>query len=278
MINDEIGKRMKENYEQISKYKLTRRLPVIIRVDGKAFHTFTRGFKKPFDDILVESMQQTMKYLCENIQGAVFAYTQSDEISILLCDYKRLNSSAWFDNEVQKMCSISASMATLEFNRRFKANDNVQRTILTERFSHAEDFKDFPFPEETIDYANVLCKSIEKGAMFDSRCFTIPESEVANYFYWRQLDATRNSIEMVGHCNFSQKELNGKTCNMIQDMLHEQKGINWNDFPTHLKRGSCCYKKEMDNGRSQWFVDMEIPIFINEDREYIEKWFKYIEK
>lgn len=270
MVNDEIGKRMKENYEQISKYKLTRRLPVIIRIDGKAFHTFTRGFKKPFDDILVKSMQQTMQYLCENIQGAMFAYTQSDEISILLCDYKRLNSSAWFDNEVQKMCSISASMATLAFNRAFEHN--------------AYDILDPYYPtehvitEEIITYAKSIKKAIEKGAMFDSRCFTIPESEVANYFYWRQLDATRNSIEMVGHCNFSQKELNKKTCNMIQDMLHEQKGINWDDFPTHLKRGSCCYKKEMDNGRSQWFVDMEIPIFINEDREYIEKWFKCIEK
>lgn len=272
MINDEIGKRMKENYEQISKYKLTRRLPVIIRIDGKAFHTFTRGFKKPFDDILVKTMQQTMKYLCENIQGAVFAYTQSDEISILLCDYKKLNSSAWFDNEVQKMCSISASMATLAFNRKFEHQVRSYKENYAKRnmMKMLDLYKD--------NYYQTIYNAAMKGAMFDSRCFTIPESEVANYFYWRQLDATRNSIEMVGHCNFSQKELNGKTCNMIQDMLHEQKGINWNDFPTYLKRGSCCYKKEMDNGRNQWFVDMEIPIFINEDREYIEKWFKYIAK
>ena len=113
MINDEIGTRMKHHYEEIPKIRLVRRTPVCIRLDGKAFHTFTRGLKRPFDDILIHTMQDTMKYLCEHIQGAVFGYTQSDEISLLLVDYKKLNSDAWFDYEVQKMCSISASMATL---------------------------------------------------------------------------------------------------------------------------------------------------------------------
>lgn len=96
-----------------------RRTPVIIRVDGRAFHTFTKGFQKPFDDVLVRVMQDTMKYLCENIQGCVFGYTQSDEITLILIDYKKLNSEAWFDYEVQKMCSIVASMATMAFNRFF---------------------------------------------------------------------------------------------------------------------------------------------------------------
>ena len=118
-VNDELGKRMKEYYENIPKIKLMRRTPVIIRIDGKAFHTFTRGFKRPFDEILIKSMQETTKYLCEKIQGCVLGYTQSDEISLLLIDYKNLNSSAWFDYEVQKMCSISASMATMAFNKSF---------------------------------------------------------------------------------------------------------------------------------------------------------------
>ena len=85
-----IGNRMKNNYENITRYYLTRRMPVIIRIDGKAFHTFTRGFKKPFDDVLVKTMQDTMKYLCENIQGCVLGYTQSDEISLVLTDYAEL--------------------------------------------------------------------------------------------------------------------------------------------------------------------------------------------
>ena len=118
-VNDALGARMKENYENISKTKLLRRTPVAIRIDGKAFHTFTRGFKKPFDDILIKSMEETMLYLCKNIQGCVLGYHQSDEITLILTDYKRFNSDAWFDYEVQKLCSIAASMATMAFNKFF---------------------------------------------------------------------------------------------------------------------------------------------------------------
>ena len=118
-MHDDLGIRMKENYEKISRTKLMRRTPVALRIDGKAFHTFTRGFKKPFDDILVKSMQETTKYLCKNIQGCVFGYTQSDEITLILIDYQTLTTAAWFDYEVQKMCSIAASMATMKFNKVF---------------------------------------------------------------------------------------------------------------------------------------------------------------
>ncbi|MBQ8167101.1 MAG: tRNA(His) guanylyltransferase Thg1 family protein, partial [Lachnospiraceae bacterium] len=126
-LHDDLGLRMKSYYEQISKTKLMRRTPVIIRIDGKAFHTFTRGFAKPFDMVLMKSMQETTKYLCENIQGCVLGYTQSDEITLLLIDYQKFETSAWFDYEVQKMCSIAASMATMAFNRLFK--DNVDAYI-----------------------------------------------------------------------------------------------------------------------------------------------------
>ena len=112
-----LGDRMKNNYENITRYYLTRRMPVIIRLDGRSFHTFTRGFKKPFDDILVKTMQDTMKYLCENIQGCVLGYTQSDEISLVLTDYAEITTEAWFGNNLQKMCSVSASMATVAFNK-----------------------------------------------------------------------------------------------------------------------------------------------------------------
>ena len=94
MINDALGQRMKTYYETIPKTKLMRCTPVAIRIDGKAFHTFTKGFKKPFDEVLVAAMQNTMKYLCENIQGAVFGYCQSDEITIVLQDYATLTTDA----------------------------------------------------------------------------------------------------------------------------------------------------------------------------------------
>ena len=119
---DSLGDRMKEFYENRSKLYLPRRVPVIIRLDGKAFHSFTRGFEKPFDNVFVKAMQQTMKYLCENIEGCVLGYTQSDEITLVLCDYKKLTSQAWFDNNIQKICSVSASMATMAFNLAFRQN------------------------------------------------------------------------------------------------------------------------------------------------------------
>ena len=260
-VHDDLGTRMKEFYEGIPKTRLMRRTPVAIRIDGKAFHTFTRGFAKPFDEVLVKSMQETTKYLCENIQGCVLGYTQSDEITLILVDYKKLNSDAWFDYEVQKMCSISASMATMAFNRIFKENagDWLGNQVV-------------PIPESTAQLFTLYMEKIEKGAMFDARCFNIPREEVTNLVYWRQLDATRNSIQMVGQANFSHKELQGCSCNKIQDMLHEEKGINWNDFPTHLKRGTCVIKHQsLIDGRHHWVIDKNIPIFKGEDRDYIER-------
>ena len=268
-----LGDRMKNNYENISRYYLTRRMPVIVRLDGRAFHTFTRGFKKPFDDILVKTMQETMKYLCENIQGCVLGYTQSDEISLILVDYAELTTDAWFGNNLQKMCSVSASMATLAFNKAFTRNISIQSKRLYTEY----------LEEKDASYIETLEIAMNKGAMFDSRVFTIPKEEVCNYMLWRQQDATRNSIQSVGQANFSQKELHGQSCNNIQDMLMTQKGINWNDYATTLKRGSCCIK--VDDGltkydeegnicgytqRSKWVIDNEIPIF-SQDRNYIER-------
>lgn len=268
-VNNELGKRMKEYYESISNTKLMRRTPVAIRADGKAFHAFTRGFQKPFDKVLIKSMQETMKYLCENIQNCIFGYSQSDEITLILVDYKNLNTAAWFDYEVQKMCSIAASMATMAFNKFFA--ENVKHWAL---ISGREMFEALTL-EQRITYEHTLNNAVEKGAMFDARCFNIPKEEVTNLIYWRQLDAIRNSIQMVGQANFSHKELQNKSCNQIKDMLMTEKGINWNDFSTYQKRGSCCIKEEYyinsTSVRTRWIIDEEIPIFKDKDREYIEK-------
>lgn len=292
-VNDDLGKRMKEFYEQVPKTRLVRRMPVAIRLDGKAFHTFTGGFQKPFDDVLIAAMQDTMRYLCENIQGCVLGYHQSDEITLILVDYKNLNSSAWFDYEVQKMCSIAASMATMTFNKAFKR-------AMTNWWNTTVDLLESRDPTNDIEYQaadkllTTYANALNKGAMFDARVFNIPKEEVANLIYWRQLDATRNSIQMVGQANFSHKELQGKSCNDIQDMLITQKNINWNDFETHKKRGSCCIKStttctyastdEAGNAatgaseRPHWYVDLEIPIFKAEGREYIESLITFSEQ
>ena len=252
---DSLGDRMKGFYENAYRIYLTRRTPVVIRIDGKAFHTFTRKFKKPYDMVFKETMWKTAKYLCENIQNARLAYVQSDEISILLIDYNKFTTSAWFDNNIQKICSVSSSMATMAFNKFFMetAMDYVGEQKINQE-----------------QYEKYLKKF--HMAMFDSRAFNLPESEVCNYFLWRQNDATRNSIEMLGRVYFSDKELHKVNCKGIQDKLMLKKGVNWNDCPTFFKRGVCVEKKE-----GEWVIDKEIPIF-SQNRNYVEKHLEIEEK
>lgn len=264
-VNDELGKRMKEFYEQVPKYRLTRRTPVMIRIDGKAFHTFTRGFERPFDEVFNNAMNRTMEHLCENIQGCIFGYRQSDEISLVLSDYRKLNSDAWFGYEIQKMCSIAASMATMAFHRYF--TDERLKWDKENNMScigYNNEGKDPRLVKLHDTYWNA------KSAMFDARVFNIPKEEVVNCIYWRQLDAARNSVQMVGQANFSHNELQGKSCNVIQDMLHEQKGINWNDYPTAQKRGVCWTREKG--------VDYDMPMLKGEDRKYLEDLVHFVEE
>lgn len=251
---DALGDRMKENYENRSKTYLTRRTPCIIRLDGKAWHSFTKGFKRPYDKILHEAMNDTVKYLCANIQGCKLGYTQSDEITLVLTDFDTITTDAWFGYSVQKMCSIAASMATLAFNKALqKHRDEFLNSVAA--------LQDFDIEK---DYLVALQKALDRGAMFDARCFSVPESEIVNCILWRQQDATRNAIQMLGQCYFSHKELDHKNTDMVQEMLFTIKGINFNDMPTEFKRGVCCVKRESErNGatRRQWVIDREIPIF-----------------
>ena len=252
-VNDELGKRMKEFYEARARTYLPRRTPVAIRIDGKAFHTFTRGFQKPFDEVLGNSMIRTMEYLCKNIQGCVFGYTQSDEITLLLIDYKQLNSEAWFDYQTQKMCSIAASMATMAFNKYFQ--EEVQK--------HIDDTEPIFITDEEIRLIDTYSRAVEKGAMFDARVFSIPKEEATNLVYWRQLDATRNSIQMVGQANYSHNVLQGMCCNNIKTMLEVDKGIIWGNYPTRWKRG-VAWKRSIG-------VDYDMPVLKGEDRKYVDE-------
>ena len=223
---DSLGDRMKEFYENRTRNFLPRRTYTIIRVDGKAFHSYTRGLVRPFDEKLVNDMDETACYMCKNIQGAKFAFVQSDEISILLTDFEGLTTDAWFDGNIQKMASISASLATAKFNE-LRPN---------------------------------------KIALFDSRVFTIPSDiEVENYFIWRQQDTTRNSISSVAQSMFSHRELENKNTDQMQEMCF-QKGVNWNDFSAKLKRGRLIVKQDYEKEgatRTKW-VSVEPPIFTQE--------------
>jgi tRNA(His) 5'-end guanylyltransferase len=239
-MKDQLGDRMKKYYEDRTRYLLPRRTYTIIRIDGKAFHTYTRGLKRPFDAGLIEDMDATACYLCKNIQGAKMGFVQSDEISILMTDFDKINTDAWFDGNIQKIASIAASLATAEFNR-LRLN-----RFLTEKYESG-----------ITTITELWFKNLDtfKQATFDARVFTIPlEEEVLNYFIWRQQDTVRNSISSVAQFHYSYKELEFKSTSDMQEMIF-QKGDNWNDYTAKLKRGRFIFKKE---------VHLDTP-FIRED-------------
>jgi tRNA(His) 5'-end guanylyltransferase len=236
-MNDPLGDRIKKQYEDRTRYYLPRRTYTILRLDGKAFHTYTKKLKNPFDAALYGDIDEAIIAMLPEIQGAVFAYTQSDEISVLLTDFATPQTSAWFDGNIQKMTSVSASIMTAEFNKwriwRQGTNNGT-----------------YNFSEIQLAY-------------FDSRVFTIPDrTEVMNYFRWRQQDCIRNSVSMVAQANFSHRELHGKTQSDIHEMLH-QKGVNWAiDFSDGEKNGRIIVKEsytlpsDSTNGtteRTGWF-------------------------
>ncbi len=253
----QLGDRMKLNYEKPYNFQLPWRMPIIVRLDGRNFHTYTKGMKRPFDDNFIANMKVLALHLCNEVSTTVFAYCQSDEISLLLHPYKKLDSEPFFRNEVQKIASVTAGLASSFF------------AVL----------------------ANIQKKDV-KFTVFDARCFVLPEDEVCNYFIWRQLDASRNSIRQVAQTKFSHKELQGKNTKEMQEMMFQKDKTNWNDLPTYQKRGFAVYKEKwltqqetvfqgkdgkphtMKAGQlmSEWKIDVDIPEF-SKDRNFIEKCF-----
>jgi len=235
-MKDALGHRMKTRYEDRTRYFLPRRTYTIIRLDGKAFHTYTRSMKKPFDRDFMLVMDMTACTLCEEIDGVQFAFVQSDEISLLVTDFTRPTTEAWLDGNIQKIVSISSSIASARFN------------YLVYRYRK-----------------NLIKGTRPRLAYFDSRVFTIPDPiEVENYFIWRQKDWTRNSINAVAQSHYSHKQLKGKNQAEVQEMIFK-KGDNWNNYPIDEKRGRII-KKQPAGG---WIIDFFIPVFTR-NREYLQ--------
>lgn len=235
MSHDALGKRMKERYEERTCVLLPRRTYTIIRIDGKSFHSYTRNFKRPFDESLTNTMDRTTIELCKSIQGAQLGYVQSDEISLILTDFTDIHTEAWFNGNLQKTVSVAASIATMAFNAA------VSRT---------------------------LSATHNATATFDARAFTIPDrEEVMNYFIWRQQDATRNSVQMVAQSLYSHKELHNKNNSQLQEMIF-QKGQNWDSYAPRNKRGSAIIRVASPEHRHEWIADDNTPIF-TQDRDYL---------
>jgi tRNA(His) 5'-end guanylyltransferase len=253
MKKDELGSRIKDNYEDRTRYLLPRRTYTILRLDGKSFHTYTKGFKRPYDTNLMRIMDQTAIALCEQVQGVKLAFVQSDEISLVLTDFDTIHTDAWFQGNLQKMVSVAASIATVAFNNGMYLDEDI-------------------------------LASMDKVAYFDCRAFTVPDRmEVINTLIWRQQDATRNSIQMGAQALYSQKQLHGKNTSQLQELMF-QKGINWNDYPVGFKRGRIILKEKTETfempafrqgpvltdivTRTKWGV-FEPPIF-TQDPEYLK--------
>lgn len=205
-MNDTLGSRMKD-YEAVSRPFLTKRVPVVIRVDGKAFHTFTRQFDRPFDERIMDAMETAARLTAEEMQGFKLAYVQSDEASFLLTDYDDIKTQGWFGYNMNKLVSLAASYMTVYFNRAI----SVHLSPMT-------------IP------------------VFDARAFNVPENDLANYLLWRRMDWDRNSISMYAQANFSHKELHGKNRQDMHEMLHSI-GKNWtNDLDDRTKNGTFIYR------------------------------------
>jgi len=240
-----------KRYEGIPRIKLTPRMPMILRIDGRAFHTYVKkDFKRlqegPWSDHMRDCMTAAAKALLEEVAGAKIAYVQSDEVSVLVTDDDTLATQPWFDKGVQKVCSVSASIATVGFNQA------------------------------------VVAFGFDNWATFDARCFVIPREEVCNYFIWRQQDAERNSVQMLAQAHFSHKQLQGKSRADLQRMLIAQKSIRWDDLQTWKKLGWCVHRTSRpiehwdrvygEGGPIRTVIepDWEIPWF-TQSRDYIEK-------
>jgi len=259
---DPIGSRMKEKYEAPFRTIVPQRTFLIVRVDGRSFHTYTRSSEKPYDRRIADAMDAGAFAVCSEMMGCRFAYGQSDEYSFLATDFESFQSETWFNGNVQKIASIAASIFTAAFNlarigQEFGQGGNADTAQL---------------------------KRLAK-ATFDARVFVIPSrTEVENYFVWRQQDASRNSLNMLASCHYSHKELQHASFSDRHELLHK-KGVNWNDCPADQKRGrvirrlekkrlvSYVHKRtherrEEEITETSWELDGEIPVF-SQDRTYL---------
>lgn len=261
-------------YEQDSVGKfLVRRCPAILRIDGKAFHSYCKGFNRPWDWRLHHCMHQTGEALCQEIQGAKMAYGQSDEISVLLTDYETFTTEQWFGGKVQKIVSVAASIATLTFNSTMRAIEERAYAPLSGQLildtPHWEQYKELGLvsDRDAPTWRHTFIDSMPEldTALFDARIFSIPREDVTNYFVWRQQDAVRNSIQMLAQSYFSHKELLNLNNNQLQEKLWQEKKVNWNDTPVTQKRGWAVCRSN-----SEWTLDLEMPT-ISQDRDFVEK-------
>lgn len=233
-----LSDRMK-GYEKVTKSFLIPRMPIIIRLDGKSFHTYTKQFKTKdtfYSEALANTMKCVLNYLCNKVQGCVCGYTQSDEINLLLIDYQNLNTNVWFEGNIQKISSVTASMASTYFNylMSYTVNKNNEQPSL---------------------------------AFCDCRCFNLTKEEVSNYFLWRQQDAIRNSKQALAYCYYSPKQVYKKNTTELVEMLKVDFNVDWNECSEEFKSGLFYFRNSnkfltLDVNKGRKLIDSLV--FIND--------------
>jgi tRNA(His) 5'-end guanylyltransferase len=257
IINPMDLKREAREYESQHRQYLEKKVPVFIRLDGNAFSTLTRHFRKPYDEVFAKSMQQTLHYLCSIPQGCVFGYTASDEITLILTDYHKFTSCPWFDYRVEKIATIAASNASVAFNK-----------FLYENKEHFYETYEGDDKDELYD---AYSRAFESSPVFDGRCFNVPEDRVCEMILWRQYDTRRNSIQSLGQVYFSERMMRGKSNSEVLEMLMSEHNVTWDDMPTAYKTGCCCTKGTDPFGRKRkWKMDFKMPMLIGDGRDYLQ--------
>ncbi len=242
-------------YEDVSFTFLKRNMPAVIRISGQQYHDFVRKFQKPYDPVFLGSMQETLRYLCDTIPGCVFGYTQSFTFILVLQTPAHIETTSWFSSDIQKIASVSASMATLKFNKIFEKN--AKSYVMTG--NHFDETKQLNAMQGYVG-------AIDKGALFLANCFNIPAEDLFHYLYLQQKQSIESAVLETGAAYFTEKELAGKSAAQIQFMYFDKTGKNFDDFPAEFKRGAACIQDE-----EEWIVDREMPMLREENRDYIQR-------
>ena len=263
MKKEDITKSM---FEDMSYMFLKRNSPAIIMIEGEDYREFVSKFQKPFDPLFTDTMQQTLKYMCENIPCCIFGYTKEFEVTILLLPPKDISEKTWFGRDVQKITSMAASMATVKFNKYFEKT--AKSYVMA-----GNNFDETRKLSAMQGYVN----AIDKGAFFTAKCFNIALNDIPEYIYKQQKESIHTGVQLMGRTYFSEEELRGKTQADIQFMVFDKAGINFDSYLPENKRGSACVRshraeemlEHMGIEDELWEINKDVPVLKPENREFI---------
>ena len=261
------GELIESYYESDSFDFLKRNMPIIIQIRLENYEKFIEKFLKPFDRLYVDSIQETLKHLCENISDCVFGYATEYSYTIVVCPSQNDEHIIGYNYDIQRMSTLAASMATLQFNRIF---EKKAKTYVMNGTNFDKTFK--------LNAMQVYVSSIEKGAAFSARCFNISKEGIYEYLHQQQKSCIENGIYEMGKTYLTESELEENSSGRVQFMVYEKEKINFDNYPTDYKRGTACYRKKADfeeseaSGQEQiWFIDKNMPMLKKENEEFIEQ-------